>query len=434
MADSGRARQIVCFGPFEADLRAGELRKHGVKVKLHGKSFDVLALLLEHPSEVVTREELRTQLWPADVFVDFDNNLNAAVTKLREALSDSAENPKYVETLPRRGYRFLVPVVTRGASPGEFRVPHPRLAVLPFDNLSGDPAQEYFSDSITEELITELARAASGRLSVIARTSAMRYKSPRKEMSRIGRELDVGYIVEGSVRRAGDHVRVSAQLIQVDGQTHLWAQSYDGELRDALQLQSEISRAIVRQIDVRLSPSAVRTRPVHVEAYDAYLLGLHHFSQASPGGFEKANRCFHLAAERDPQFAPAHAKIAMSHAMSGYFGSRDRFLPSVHELRGRKAPLIIYGGWRNARGEKQMSEQATANKIACSEYQQLFDACESAREILKEHRAEIRRSSSVEEATVDEVLRSQVKYAQAYFLLRNHVLGSLTCQLDSAVP
>src|SRR6266498_2275253 len=166
MTDSERTRKLIRFGSFEVDLRAGELRKSGVRIKLRDQSFEILALLLEHPCEIVTREELRTRLWPANVFVDFDNNLNTAVTRLREALGDSAEKPRYVETLPRRGYRFMVPVSTGSPRPEELRAGNVRLAVLPFDNLSGDPAQEYFSDGMTEELITELACVAPGRLGV----------------------------------------------------------------------------------------------------------------------------------------------------------------------------------------------------------------------------------------------------------------------------
>jgi TolB-like protein len=325
MPTSEPTRSLARFDSFEVDLRAGELRKRGIKIKLREQSFAVLALLLEHPCEVVTREELRARLWPADVFVDFDNNLNTAVTRLREALGDSAERPRYVETLPRRGYRFMAPV-SRGepAPDGLRRAGNVRLAVLPFDNLSGDPAQEYFSDGMTEELITELACITRGRLGVIARTSAMRYKGSRREVARIGRELDVDYVVEGSVRRTDERVRISAQLIEVDSQTHLWADSYDSELRDALILQSDVARAIARQIDVKLAPEAARNpqhaHAVDLAAYDAYLLGLHQFSQANPSSFEKADGCFRLAIERDPLFGPAYAKLAMSHALGAYFG------------------------------------------------------------------------------------------------------------------
>ncbi len=319
-----RSRKTVHFGAFEIDLRAGELRKHGIKVKLREKSFDVLALLLEHPGEVATREELRNRLWPADVFVDFDNNLNTAVARLREALGDSAENPRYVETLPRRGYRFIYSVSTREPRSGEHRGGKARIAVLPFENLSGDPAQEYFSDGMTEELITELACVSPEQLGVIARTSAMHYKGTRKEIARIGRELDVDYVVEGSVRRVEARVRISAQLIKVSDRTHLWAKNYDSELLDALRLQSEVARAIVGEIDIKLSPGKERrlerVRPVDLETYDAYLLGLHQFSRANPSGFEKADQCFRMVIEKDPRFAPAYAKLAMTHALSAFFG------------------------------------------------------------------------------------------------------------------
>ncbi len=322
--DSDQTRKMVRFGCFEVDLRSGELRKLGVRIKLRKKSCDVLALLLEHPGEVVTREELRNRLWAADVFVDFDNNLNTAVTRLREALGDSAEKPKFVETLPRRGYRWLTPVSTGGLCTGEHRAGSVRLAVLPFDNLSGDPGQEYFSDGMTEELITELARVAPGRLGVIARTSIMQYKGSRKDVARIGRDLALDYVVEGSVRRADEHIRISAQLIRVIDQTHLWAQSYDSELRDALSLQYDVARAIARQIGVNLAPGGAQPRepilPVDPGAYDAFLKGLHQFSRGSPGGFDKACESFYLAIERDPRFAPAYAKLAMTHALSAYFG------------------------------------------------------------------------------------------------------------------
>ncbi|HLK69773.1 MAG TPA: winged helix-turn-helix domain-containing protein [Bryobacteraceae bacterium] len=324
MPNSEGTRKLIRFDSFAVDLHAGELRKLGVKIKLREQSFAILALLLEHPCEVVTREELRARLWPADVFVEFDNNLNTAVTRLREALGDSAEKPRYIETLPRRGYRFMVSVSTGLPGPEELRAGYVRLAVLPFDNLSGDPAQEYFSDGMTEELITELACIAPGRLGVIARTSAMRYKGSRKEVARIGRELNVDYVVEGSVRRADNRVRISAQLIKVSDRTHLWAKSYDSELRDVLKLQSDAAQAIARQIDVNLTRSAAqRTQHAHdveLEAYNAYLLGLHQFSRASPSSFEKAVEYFRLAIDRDPRFGPAYAKLAMAQALSAFFG------------------------------------------------------------------------------------------------------------------
>lgn len=324
MAAPDQARKVASFGLFEADLHTGELRKRGVKIKLRDKSFELLAALLEHPGDVVTRKELQSRLWPSGVFVDFDNNLNTAITRLREALGDSADKPRFVETLPRRGYRFVAPVSVRQVGGYERPTGRVKLAVLPFENLSGDPGQEYFSDGMTEELITCLARVAPERFGVIARTSAMRYKRSRKDLIRIGRELDVDYILEGSVRRADDRVRISAQLIQVDLQTHLWAQSYDGDLRDALNLQRDIARAITNQMGLKLPSQVAQTaegdRAIIAEAYDAYLLGVHQLSQGTPGGFAKAEEYFRLAMEKDSQFAPAYAKSATGHAMAGYFG------------------------------------------------------------------------------------------------------------------
>ena len=259
MKSLNRSAQAVRFGAFEVDLRAGELRKQGLKIKLQEKPFHVLALLLERPGEVVTREELREKLWPADTFVDFDHSVNTAVNKLREGLGDSADNPRFVETLPRRGYRFIAPVEEMGREPVSLAVAaraRPRLwlvvagllvvflaagyivrqyfwrpaqppagrimlAVLPFHNLSGDPEQEYFSDGLTEEMISQLGRVQPEHLAVIARTSAMQYKNTDKRVDQIGRELGVDYVVEGSVRRESDRVRILAQLIRVSDQSEV---------------------------------------------------------------------------------------------------------------------------------------------------------------------------------------------------------------------
>ena len=321
MESSDARSGVIRFGEYEADLRSGELRKRGTRIKLPGKSFDVLALLLEHPGELVTREELQARLWPADVFVDFENNLNTAVARVREALGDSAEKPRFIETLPRRGYRFIARLPDTPA-----RVLSPagrsKLAVLPLENLSGDPAQEYFSDGMTEELITQLAGLTPERLAVIARTSAMHYKGTRKDVARIGRELGVDYVVEGSVRRADGRVRISVQLIQVSDQTHLWAQSYDSGLGDILKVQTEVAQAIARQIQITL-PSTGGLRPalaVDPEAYDAYIKGLYHFSHFNPSGLNKAIEYFELAIKKDPRYAAAYAKLATTHALLGFFG------------------------------------------------------------------------------------------------------------------
>src|ERR1700730_1627336 len=195
--------QPVRFGAFELDLRAGDLRKQGVKMKLQEQPFQILAMLLEQRGQVVTREELRSRLWPSDTFVDFDHSLNKAINKLREALGDAAENPRFIETLAKRGYRFLADMK---GSPGRIQ----SLLVLPLENLSRDPEQEYFADGLTEALITKLARISA--LRVLSRTTAMHYKGVRNPLPEIARELQVEGVVEGTVLRSGKPIRISAQL------------------------------------------------------------------------------------------------------------------------------------------------------------------------------------------------------------------------------
>lgn len=306
----------VSFGPYEADFQSGELRKHGRKIRLQAKSFEVLALLLERAGEVVTREELRSRLWPADVVVDFENNLNTAVARLRDALDDAPDKPKFIETLARRGYRFVADVVRSPVAD----VWKQRIAVLPFENLSGDAGQEYFVDGVTDELITQMAVMAPARLGVIARTTAMRYRHTRKDVGRIGRELKLDYVVEGSVRRVGDRVRISAQLIETRGQTHVWAQSYDVELPDILSAQSAVAQTIVRQINLTVSPITAHAA-VDPQAFDAYVKGLHEASKFTQSGLEKAAECFSSAIAHDSGYARAHAKLALTCANAALWGS-----------------------------------------------------------------------------------------------------------------
>jgi len=296
MALESRSSRVLRFGTFEVDLRAGELRKQGVRIKLQEQPFHVLTLLLQRPGEVITREELRSELWQSETFVDFDNSLNTSINKLREALGESADNPRFIETLPRRGYRFLASVSgidgdARGYRNGEvgsgmrrfrwtvalvsfaviaaalfvlnvFRVrdrilgstripPIQSLAVLPLTNLSGDPDQEYFSDGMTDALITDLAQM--GSVKVISRTSIMRYKKTDKSLPEIARELNVGGIIEGTVQRSGDRVRITAQLIAGATDKHLWAQSYEREVNDVLALQDELARSIAGEIKARMT-------------------------------------------------------------------------------------------------------------------------------------------------------------------------------------
>jgi TolB-like protein/DNA-binding winged helix-turn-helix (wHTH) protein/Tfp pilus assembly protein PilF len=364
MALETRPRSILRFGVFEVDLRSGELRKQGVRIKLQEQPFHVLTVLLQRPGDVVTREELRAQNWPADTFVDFDNSLNTAINKLREALGDSADNPRFIETLPRRGYRFIVPVDGLDTGPDDQDVrqpgaarPAPRLlrwffgvlslfvlitalsvwnvfhvrdrlignmraprihslAVLPLTNLSGDPAQEFFSDGMTDALITDLAKM--GSVKVISRTSVMRYKKTGKSLPEIARELNVDGIIEGAVQRSGDRVRITAQLIDGSTDRHLWANSYDRELRDVLALQSDVALGIARQIEIALGPqsgSAVSARPVAPAVYESYLKGRFELHKADTAAeLKEALRQFQAAIDADATFAPAYAGLAVTHS------------------------------------------------------------------------------------------------------------------------
>ncbi len=258
MENASSQTQPVRFGSFELDLRAGELRKQSVKIKLQEQPFQILAMLLEHPGQVVTREELRSPLWPSDTFVDFDHSLNKAINKLREALGDSADSPRFIETVAKRGYRFLRDLQ---ASPGQIR----SLLVLPLENLSRDPEQEYFADGLTD-----------------------------------------------------------AQLIQASTDTHLWAQSYGRDLRDVLALQSEVARAVANEIQVKLTPQEqvelTQSRRVDPNAYEAYLKGRYHWNKRSLEGMSKGLAYFQQAIERDPQYAAAYAGLADSASRLGFWG------------------------------------------------------------------------------------------------------------------
>src|SRR2546430_3356384 len=340
---------LLRFGVFELDPTSGELRKAGVEINLPPQPAKVLVLLATRAGQLITREELRQQIWGKETFVDFEHGLNSCIKQIRAALDDHPEAPRYIETRPRRGYRFIAPVrevpapVATGApseglpttpqhlgarrfgiaavgvvailiATGSFAgLAFPRhavlpadkimLAVLPFENLTGDTRQEYLSDGLTEEMITQLGRMHPERLGVIARTSAMQYKKTQKGMDQIGRELGVAYVLEGSLRRTGDHVRVSAQLIQVRDQTHLWAESYERDLRDILVLQSDVAQAIAREIDLKLTPQQqariARARPIDPRVYELYSKGRYFWNKRSEEGYRRAIQYFQQAIARD---------------------------------------------------------------------------------------------------------------------------------------
>jgi TolB-like protein/DNA-binding winged helix-turn-helix (wHTH) protein/Tfp pilus assembly protein PilF len=366
------ASRLLRFDSYELDVRAAELRKGGIKLRLQGQPIQVLAKLLSCSGELVTREELRAEIWPAETFVDFDHSLHNAISRIREVLGDSAETPRYIETLPRRGYRFIRPVekvgipepqqppvsepavavpieaprtTTRAAliaglsvvvvaaaglvlAPALARrssaIPSVRsIAVLPMDNFSGDQAQEYFADGMTDELITDLAKI--GSLRVISRTSIMRYKGTRKGLPEIARELNVDGIIEGSVTRSGQRVRITAQLLYGPTDKHLWAETYERDLGDILSLQSEVAQAIAQQVRAELTPQQQArlgsTRQVNPEAYDAYLRGRYYLwnDYTTPQPLNMAKQYFEESVRKDPGFALAYSGLADAYAYLGFF-------------------------------------------------------------------------------------------------------------------
>jgi TolB-like protein/Tfp pilus assembly protein PilF len=293
-------------------------------VKLQEQPFQILAMLLERPGEIVTREELRARLWSADTFVDFDHGLNSAIRRLRDALGDSAENPSFVETLGRRGYRFISAVGFHDSQTllGEPSSPKIQsLVVLPLENLSKDPEEEYFTDGMTDQLITNLAQI--GALRVISRTSAMRYKGTKKSLPEIARELHVDAVVEGAVMWVGGRVRISAQLIEAPTDHHLWAASYERDLRDVLSMQEEVTRAIVSEIRVKLTAQEqarlASTRLIDPDAYRLYLKGRYYFYKLKPEAMQKAIEYFQQALEKDPAYALAYAGLADTYNALAFF-------------------------------------------------------------------------------------------------------------------
>jgi TolB-like protein/tetratricopeptide (TPR) repeat protein len=311
----------VRFNGFDVDLSSGELRKNGVRIHLREQSFRALAQLLERPRQVVTREELRRRLWPGEVFVDFENNLNSAVARLREALGDSAEHPRFIETLPKRGYRFIGELTRAAPDAGPARPV--RLAVLPYLNLGGAPARDYLSDAWTDDLITELAAFAPDRLGVIARTTAMRYRGAQKDIGQIGRELDVDYVVEGGIRCEQERVTITTQLIGVSDQTHLLARRDEADLRTMFDVRGVVAEAVAGRIGIaRREPAGARaTRTTEdVSAYHSYLRARTLVIRETPEAFATAKQCLEEAIARDARFALAYDALAELYWYLGFFG------------------------------------------------------------------------------------------------------------------
>ena len=350
MKEPALPRCIYRFGLFQVDSETESLVRQGLPVKLHGQPMQVLCQLLQRPGQVVGREELRRMLWPDGTYVEFDISLNAALKRLRHALGDDAENPVFIETVPKRGYRFIAPVqcLQRSeASVAEQRVPFGALpqpirslAVLPFENLSGDPAQEYFADGITDEIISRVAHIRG--LRVISRTSSMQYRGTRKTAAQIGRELEVDALLEGSLERSGQRVRVRAQLIHAATDGHCWAQTYDRELTDILTLESDLAQSVAAQIHAHVASEpaiAVPKRTMNVMAFEHYLKGNYFLSRRGGDAMNKASEQFRRAVELDASFAPAHAGLANAYCGLAYLSGRYKeYMPQArsaaeHALR-----------------------------------------------------------------------------------------------------
>jgi len=410
------------FGVFELDAAAYELRRAGRRVKLERLPMELLLLLVDRRGQVVTRDEILDRLWGKEVFLDVDNSINTAVSKVRLALRDDPDHPAFVRTIPGKGYRFIAPVSletdepakpaappesaptadvpnrgswwwialsgamagallgwfafngpVRGAASGASQAIR-SLAVLPLENLTGDPSQEYFADGMTDALITDLAQIGSVR--VISRTSIARYKGVRKPLSEIARELDVDAIVEGTVTRSGGRVRVTSQLIDGARDRHLWARSYERDLDDVVSLQAEIAQAIAGEVRMVVT-SEQRSRllagaTVNPDAYDAYLKGRYYWNQRSPSAVRKSIESFQDAIERDPNFALAYAGLADAYNFGSVLGALAP-KESAPEAKAAATKALVL--------EPRLAEAHAALGLVLSHYE--FDFEGARREFLK---------------------------------------------------
>lgn len=367
--------RLYRFGDFALDAQTAELTRGGNKIPLREQPAQLLLALLEKPGELVAREQLIGRLWEPGTFVDFDRGLNKAINHLREALGDSADQPRFIETLPRKGYRFvgqlasetpssvtpalepraksrhplwmygtagLVLIVALTAGVGKLRSriaerlrPQPpritSLAVLPLESLSGDRDQEYFADGLTDELITDLAKMGSTR--VTSRASITRYKGTKKSIQEIGRELDTDAIIEGTVTRSGNRMRITAQLIQVATDMHLWAETYEQNVSEVLDLQNRVAKDIANKVNSVIRPLE-QERDVNPQAYGLYLKGRYYFYQYSSRGWQQAIDHFRRAIDADANFAPAYSGLADTYLVAGAYGY---FTPQEALTQGKAA-------------------------------------------------------------------------------------------------
>lgn len=316
-----RTAMSVRFGAFEVDLEGRRLLKAGVPVTLREQSFQVLAALMERPGEIVTREELRRRLWSSDTFVDFEVALNSAVSRLRDALGDSANSPSFIETIPKRGYRFVVPIPKR-----------PAVAVMPFVNQTGDAKDEYFSDGLTDELIRVLSRIDG--LRVTAPSVVFRFKGQPRDATQVGRELGVEAVLEGSVWRSGDRIRVSVNLVGVRDGFNLWAHRFDGNLGDLFGIQDQVCAAAAEALHVRFAAQIPQSRPKNVTAYVRYLKGWHMMKRRRPNDVRRAFQYLQEAIQLEPGYVEPYYGAAMYYIVSAGFGALPprSALPQAEDL------------------------------------------------------------------------------------------------------
>ena len=404
---------------FELDMAAYELRRSGHVLKLERIPMEILLFLIEQRGQLVTREEIADRIWGNDVNVDTDNSINGAIRKIRRVLRDDPDNPRFIQTVTGRGYRFIAAVAKPAPEPSPGPPPpavsdEPEsiplavvsnwglrrrsvllgaavfliavaaagflrfsarvrpasgrlmLAVLPFENLTGDAAQDYFSDGMTEEMITQLGNLDAPQLGVIARTSVMHYKHSQEPLDQIGRELGVQYVLEGSIRRDSDKVRITAQLIQVRDQTHLWARQYDRELSHLLALQDEIAHEVSEEIQIALwdrkpitQPTQQLLSPQNYDAYDLYLKGQYFWNKRTAEGFERAIDYYQQSIAKDPNFARAYAGLADSYSLLPPYSTAS---PREYMPKARAAAL------RALELDKDLPEAHTALALIVQNY------------------------------------------------------------------
>jgi TolB-like protein/DNA-binding winged helix-turn-helix (wHTH) protein/tetratricopeptide (TPR) repeat protein len=420
----------VRFSNFELDLESGELRREGTALKLQPQPAKVLVMLVSHAGEVITRNQIAEQVWGSETFVDFEQGLNFAIRQIRTVLGDGADQPHFLETLPRRGYRFIAPVervVREGAAEPtpqgkprtrmavlsaafvllavaafllwrHLRPQLPRravvLAVLPFDDLSGDP-QEYLVNGLTEEMIAHVTQISPEYLRVIARTSAMQYEHTKEGARQIGQELGADYILENSIRHEGGRLRVTSQLVRTADQTHLWAESYNRDERDLLPLESEVTEDIAEQVRLHLLPSAAVSHPaglhpVSPEAHELYLKGEYSFNQRSREGLQQSVEYFNQAVAKEPGYAAAYAGLANAYNLAAFYGfdpsqsavaqakiAADKALQLDASLAAAHAALaytefMFAGDWQAAEREFRRAVELDDNYVLAHQWYALY--------------------------------------------------------------